>query len=110
MGRQRTPKLDKLTKEIQKNMQQNAPGPTFSQDREAVRLRLQDIVTRCSSLPLGTELHVFGSSKNGFGATNSDLDMCLAAPEGKSITDPALVMGRLAEDLEREGMVDVSAR
>merc|ERR1711871_756890 len=109
-GRKRTPKLDSFTKEIEQNMKEKSPRPGFEEERETVRLRLQEIVSRCNAFPEGTELHVFGSSRNGFGSPNSDLDMCLAIPGGSKISDPAEAMGKLAEDLEREGMLDVNAR
>ena len=109
-GRMRTPPLGKLCKEITENMKSTSPRADFETKREEVRRRLQGIVDRCESLPEGTELHVFGSSKNGFGAPNSDLDMCLALPPGGTLPDPALAMGVLAEDLEKEGMHDVNAR
>ena len=102
--------LDRLSKDVLENMKVKSPGPGFSSGRDAIRLRLQSVVDDCASLPVGTKLLLFGSSSNGFGAPDSDLDMCLALPDGAKLADPPAAMGRLAEDLEAAGMLEVSAR
>ena len=100
-----------LSAQIRDNQAKTAPGPRFTEERAKVRARLQSIVSACMSLPAGTDLHIFGSSANGFGSPNSDLDMCLAVPGGREgLEDGVASMGALAEDLERAGMEEVSAR
>ncbi|GMH70660.1 hypothetical protein TrLO_g7070, partial [Triparma laevis f. longispina] len=102
--------IEKLSKQVRENMQERAPGKGFAEGREEIRRRLQAVVDSCDEFPKGTELKIFGSSANGFGSPNSDLDMCLALPPGQPLKDGVEAMGALAEDLEKAGMVEVVAR
>ena len=108
--------LEALAAQCGDNYKNIAPGPDSDTLRETVRRRLLDIVERFSAgggtdcLPVGTNILVFGSSGNGFGAANSDLDMCLALPPGSKLQDPPASMGQLAEKLEEAGMTEVNAR
>jgi hypothetical protein len=44
-----------------------AMSPDAQQQREKVRLRTEEILSRCQAFPRGTKIVVFGSSANGFG-------------------------------------------
>jgi hypothetical protein len=44
------------------------PNPQFYQEREALRRRLEDGLVAKGVVPPGTQLNVFGSTANGFGA------------------------------------------
>lgn len=48
--------------------------------REKVRATIEGIVSKSGEFPVGTKVAVFGSSANGFGSPNSDLDLCLQVP------------------------------
>jgi hypothetical protein len=132
--------FDALTSQCLLNCDATSPGPEFGPLRESVRRNALAIVERFAAgggpdcLPVGTNILVFGSSGNGFGAPNSDLDMCLALPAGTQLPDPPASMGRvslgpvfvppyrpppppnppptpqLAEKLEQAGMLEVNAR
>eukprot|EP00607_Mallomonas_marina_P002659 CAMPEP_0182437790 /NCGR_PEP_ID=MMETSP1167-20130531/85285_1 /TAXON_ID=2988 /ORGANISM="Mallomonas Sp, Strain CCMP3275" /LENGTH=567 /DNA_ID=CAMNT_0024630833 /DNA_START=1036 /DNA_END=2739 /DNA_ORIENTATION=- len=56
------------------------PSHDFALKREAARLRIQQMLCSSGVLPLGTDLCVFGSSRNNFGSDGADLDMCLIVP------------------------------
>ena len=46
------------------------PNPQFYQEREALRRRLEDGLVAKGVVPPGTQLNVFGSTANGFGAAD----------------------------------------
>eukprot|EP00592_Proboscia_alata_P007846 CAMPEP_0194365958 /NCGR_PEP_ID=MMETSP0174-20130528/13953_1 /TAXON_ID=216777 /ORGANISM="Proboscia alata, Strain PI-D3" /LENGTH=1515 /DNA_ID=CAMNT_0039140869 /DNA_START=344 /DNA_END=4891 /DNA_ORIENTATION=- len=90
--------------------------------RESVRKWVEEIVlTKCIPLkvfPVGTTVEVFGSSANGFGSPNSDLDMCLQLPHvppnangsagiSMSKEDGRAAMSRLATELQNAKMANV---
>eukprot|EP01042_Synura_sphagnicola_P000622 gene622-681_t len=56
------------------------PAYDFSLKREAIRLRLLHMLLENKVLPTGSELVIFGSSRNNFGMDSSDLDMCILYP------------------------------
>lgn len=76
--------------------------------REMVRAHLETLVQQCEAFPAGTKVAIFGSSANGFGTPQSDLDMCLQLPAGFSHsddeTDPngSHAMAKLAEKMEEQ--------
>lgn len=78
--------------------------------RELIRERTEQCVQECGVFPPGTRVVIFGSSANGFGSPNSDIDMCLQLPASASLGDDesgAGVMAQLAKQLEISGMQDV---
>lgn len=77
--------------------------------KSLAREQTQAAVIGCNSFPNGTQVVVFGSSANGFGSPNSDLDMCLQLPEGLTLTGEVGMnaMIKLAEKLEEGGMINV---
>ena len=80
------------------------------QRRELVRKRTEECVHQSGIFPPGTKVVIFGSSANGFGSPNSDLDMCLQLPDDGTAAElnGATAMAELAEFMESSGgMVDV---
>ncbi|CAN0462202.1 unnamed protein product, partial [Laminaria digitata] len=52
------------------------PSPDFVERRDRVRARLEKmLVKQLPQIPHGSKLRVFGSSDNGFGSDEADLDM-----------------------------------
>lgn len=82
-----------------------------SRQREQIRLLTLKAVQECGAFPTGTEVVIFGSSANGFGSPDSDIDMCLQLPEGVKLTDidgtGVTAMAKLAQYLEKSNMKDV---
>lgn len=80
--------------------------------REQVRAAIEQVVTHSREFPPGTKVAVFGSSANGFGSPNSDLDLCLSIPasaaaftkDGKGVE----AMTNLASKFTAAGMRDVN--
>lgn len=80
--------------------------------REQVRAAIEQVVSRSGEFPPGTKVAVFGSSANGFGSPNSDLDLCLCIPasaadfakDGKGVE----AMTNLASKFTDAGMRDVN--
>jgi len=99
-----------LTISSDKIFDELCPSEEYMASREAVRKRLEKIVQQSGALPPTTKILVFGSSRNGFGTINSDLDMCLSLPDDFVLEDPAAAMGLVAESLEKAGMKEVNAR
>ena len=78
--------------------------------RELVRKQTEEVVNKSGIFPPDTKVVIFGSSANGFGTPNSDLDMCLQLPDGKTPDDlnGTTAMSQLAEFMaETGGMADV---
>lgn len=81
--------------------------------REMIRKRTEECIQKSGAFPHGTQVVIFGSSANGFGSPQSDLDMCLQLPDGRKLGDDQDVngsrsMAKLAEYLEQSGgMIDV---
>lgn len=79
--------------------------------REMIRERTEKCVRECGVFPPGTSVVIFGSSANGFGSPESDIDMCLQLPPGSSLGDDdesgAAAMAKLAESFEQAGMKEV---
>jgi DNA polymerase sigma len=79
--------------------------------RELIRQRTERNVQECGAFPPGTEVVIFGSSANGFGSPESDLDMCLHLPIGAKLNDNdrtgAESMAALADAFKATGMIDV---
>ncbi|KAL7564068.1 hypothetical protein ACA910_006970 [Epithemia clementina (nom. ined.)] len=80
--------------------------------RELVRKRTEDCVNQSGVFPPGTKVVIFGSSANGFGSPNSDVDMCLQLPDSQTSGGPDLngadAMSKLADFMKDSGgMVDV---
>lgn len=62
-------KVERLTPKL-------LPKAAFATQRETVRGRLEKVLMRqVPQIPRGSTLRVFGSSANGFGMDNADLDM-----------------------------------
>lgn len=82
-----------------------------SKQREQIRLMTLCCVQECGAFPAGTEVAIFGSSANGFGSPNSDIDMCLQLPDGATLTNVdgagVAAMTKLAEYLEKSDMKEV---
>ena len=102
--------LDALSTSAIAVFKSSAPAQAFFDERAQVKSRLEQVVRSCSALPEGTRILVFGSSANGFGLPDADLDMCISLPPNTELEDPPASMGKLAEDLEAAGMLSVSAR
>lgn len=81
--------------------------------RQLIRERTEKCVLDCGAFPAGTRVVIFGSSANGFGSPQSDIDMCLQVPPGGSLTEGDTVgsaaMSTLSEYLEKGGMKNVDA-
>mmetsp|Transcript_14111 Transcript_14111/g.30664 ORF Transcript_14111/g.30664 Transcript_14111/m.30664 type:complete len:1304 (+) Transcript_14111:121-4032(+) len=75
--------------------------------REKVRATVEVIVSRSPEFPPGTKVAVFGSSANGFGSPNSDLDLCLQVPPSATNANGVEAMANLAIKLTEAGMSDV---
>jgi DNA polymerase sigma len=103
--------FESIATQCKTNYTNVCPSKDFGQIRETVRERLMVAISSIPDvLPQGTSILIFGSSGNGFGSDKSDLDMCLALPEGITLEDPPGAMGKLAELLESIGMEDVNPR
>lgn len=63
------------------------PPPNFLSGRESIANRIEQILVSTSKFPAHTRVFLFGSSRNGFGSTNSDLDMCLLLGDGAILND-----------------------
>mmetsp|Transcript_1337 Transcript_1337/g.2420 ORF Transcript_1337/g.2420 Transcript_1337/m.2420 type:complete len:1155 (+) Transcript_1337:142-3606(+) len=100
-----------LTKDIEMfyNSEYGSNSSLYYRKKALAREQTQAAVVRCNSFPDGTEVVVFGSSANGFGSPNSDLDMCLQVPEGVTLAgeEGMNAMVKLAETLEEAGMINV---
>ncbi|KAK1736953.1 terminal uridilyltransferase [Skeletonema marinoi] len=80
--------------------------------REQVRAAIEQVMSNSREFPPGTKVAVFGSSANGFGSPNSDLDLCLSIPasaadftnDGKGVE----AMTNLASKFTAAGMRDVN--
>ncbi len=80
--------------------------------REQVRAAIEQVVSHSGEFPPGTKVAVFGSSANGFGSPDSDLDLCLSIPasaadftkDGKGVE----AMTNLASKFTAAGMRDVN--
>ena len=80
--------------------------------REQVRAAIEQVMSNSREFPPGTKVAVFGSSANGFGSPNSDLDLCLSIPasaadfakDGKGVE----AMTNLASKFTDAGMRDVN--
>jgi len=86
--------------------------PEIHQRREHVRRETELIVSQCPAFPKETKVVVFGSSANGFGSPNSDVDMCLQLPAGFKLDDEedkngSVAMGKLVELFESRGVKNV---
>lgn len=78
--------------------------------RQPLVLRLQQLARAALGVP-SAELHVFGSSANGFGNATCDLDMCLVLGDMRRLGLTAYdVVVRLAEALQDAGMQNVTDR
>jgi len=107
--------LGKLSRDMRRRYEDTYTKVAGDTLQRKVRARdlTERAVTACDAFPQGTRVVVFGSSANGFGSPNSDLDMCLQLPQSSSLVDEedlngSLSMGKLAEILEETGMVDVN--
>lgn len=94
------------------------PSSAFDEERESLRRRIEkslseeNIWQMSDSLPEGTKLELFGSSKNQFGNKNADLDMCLVLPLGKDVSadERPNVIELIGECLKNIGMEEVQCR
>lgn len=77
--------------------------------REKVRSSIETVVSSSGDFPSGTKVAVFGSSANGFGSANSDLDLCLQIPSAANFAkeDGVEAMAKLAEKFDEAGMLGV---
>lgn len=79
--------------------------------REKVRATIEHIVSSSGEFPTGTKVMVFGSSANGFGSPNSDLDLCLQVPPTATNFSKeeggVEAMTNLASKFEEAGLTDV---
>ena len=78
--------------------------------RDLIRRRCEQLVNESTVFPIGTEVVIFGSSANGFGSPQSDMDMCLQLPASFGTMEDGQgseCMARLAEHLDESGMEDV---
>jgi len=78
--------------------------------RERVRATIESIVSTSGEFPVGTKVAVFGSSANGFGSPNSDLDLCLQVPPsatGFTKENGVEAMTNLATKFTDAGLTDV---
>jgi DNA polymerase sigma len=79
--------------------------------REMIRAQLESIVQQSDAFPAGTKVVIFGSSANGFGTPQSDLDMCLQLPYGTTLgedeNDPSgsQAMAKLAEKMDQQSLL-----
>lgn len=100
-----------LTKSMEKlyDAEYGARSSLILRKKALVRELAESAVTNCDVLPKGTRVVVFGSSANGFGSPNSDLDMCLQLPQGAVLLgeEGTDAMGNLADKLEEAGMLNV---
>jgi len=78
--------------------------------RENVRSNIESMVASSGAFPVGTRVLVFGSSANGFGSPNSDLDLCLQVNGSSSFSNESGVeaMASLATKFTEAGMHDVN--
>jgi len=114
--------LDELSQSMHSLLPKLLPTPDFDARREGVRYGLEKIIlsslqqtggffgdnkslTPLSVVPAGCSLHLFGSSRNGFGADGSDLDMCLLVPSN-DVKDSHKNMMMLAPPKNRAEIVE----
>ena len=101
----------RLTRSMEKlyDAEYGASSALILRKKALVRELAESAVTKCDALPIGTKVVVFGSSANGFGSPNSDLDMCLQVPQGAVLSgeEGIAAMGKLAEKLVEAGMIGV---
>lgn len=60
------------------------PSVDFEYVREGIRRRIHDLILQSNLVPPGTTIELYGSSKNNFGNSSSDVDMCILFPPGYS--------------------------
>jgi DNA polymerase sigma len=83
--------------------------------REMIRAQLESLVQQSDAFPAGTKVVIFGSSANGFGTPQSDLDMCLQLPFGSTLgedeKDPSgsQAMAKLAEKMDQQSLLASSS-
>mmetsp|Transcript_30242 Transcript_30242/g.43219 ORF Transcript_30242/g.43219 Transcript_30242/m.43219 type:complete len:592 (-) Transcript_30242:83-1858(-) len=79
----------------------------------------QALVLHCADatgfLPMNTELAIYGSSANNFGAEGADLDMCLILPPSYAAVEQdaekrSQIIERLGDALSKIGMLNVKTR
>eukprot|EP01041_Mallomonas_annulata_P004985 gene4985-9961_t len=108
------PVVTALNKSISELLPKLWPSHDFSISRETTKLRIQAILQSSGILPFGTELGIFGSSRNNFGSDGADLDMCLIMPTALTsleMMDKAEVIEKMGEYLKaRGGMENVQVR
>ena len=90
------------------------PSADFPTVRENARVRIQTILLESGLVPAGTEIGVFGSSRNNFGSNEADLDMCLILPilgQYSELIDKTETIEKIGEFLADKGnMLDVQVR
>ena len=88
------------------------PPSDFLNTREVVAKRIEQILIASPHFPSNSRILLFGSSRNGFGSTTSDLDMCLVVGDGAILDNEEKranieLMGSL---LKEAGVEDVEVR
>jgi hypothetical protein len=93
------------------------PSDDFFINRENVRCRIQSLLLASGIIPNGTEIGIFGSSRNNFGSDGADLDMCLIIPNNNNNInsmnlDRAQMIEKIGEYLQSKeiGMLNVQIR
>lgn len=87
------------------------PGKDFEEIREKIRRNVESSLLAAGIVPKGTEIDVYGSSRNNFGNDSADVDMSVVFPRqypfGKVIEEKGLLMERIGKQLESIGMQKV---
>lgn len=112
--------ISELTQSIQFLLPKLIPTHSFELIREQIKTNLEkSLQERLQQMEIGSEgqilgkafsLCIYGSSKNGFGNTESDLDMCLAPHLTLHHVKKSELILQIASALEELGMKEVSCR
>ena len=88
------------------------PPSDFLSMREEVARRIQQKLIESLHFPSDSRILLFGSSRNGFGSTTSDLDMCLVMGDGSILDneEKQFKIELMGSVLKEAGMDDVEVR
>ena len=88
------------------------PPSDFLNAREDVARRIEQLLVTSSHFPSNARILLFGSSRNGFGSTTSDLDMCLVMGDGAilDVKEKQSKIELMGTVLKEAGMEDVEIR
>jgi hypothetical protein len=105
--------IENLNTAIIQKISSLIPSVDFEYLREGIRRRIHDLIAQSSLVPPGTTVELYGSSKNNFGNSSSDVDMCILFSSGYSERfattpeDRGKLMESIGNHLIASNMLDV---